>query len=306
MVTTVTLNPCIDRTVFLDELKVGATNKVKSSRSDPSGKGINTSVVLNNLNVSTFCVGINYKNGAILTDFLDSQGIPYDFAIQSGSLRTNIKLLHGNVMTELNELGDHVDSKTLSICEEKIISIASKSDIIVFSGSVPSGVPQDFYAKMISKVRRDGLQIILDASGAMLKNSITSGIFMVKPNIAELSELCGTGLSSESQIISAARSLISQGIQYICVSLGEKGAMLISDRQVYFSPALKLDIQGLQGAGDSMVGGICLAMRDKLPAEDMLKYGCAAASASITKPGTSLCSLWDFSSYLPLIHVECM
>ena len=117
MILSVTLNPCIDKTIYLERLQVGAYNRVEASRSDLAGKGLNVSTVLNNLGEDTICMGLNFRNnGSLLERTLNSRGLKHHFVYADGSIRTNIKLFDqaAHVMTEINEAGPLVSSSELT------------------------------------------------------------------------------------------------------------------------------------------------------------------------------------------------
>ncbi len=152
MILSVTLNPCIDKTIYLDNLEIGAYNRVKNTRVDLSGKGLNVSTVLNNLKEETMCMGLNFRdNGSFLEHTLTARGLPYYFVRSEGAIRTNIKLFDqsNHIMTEVNEAGPNVPFASIEKLVDEIDVRLDHTHILVLSGSVPPGVPANIYQRLI-------------------------------------------------------------------------------------------------------------------------------------------------------------
>ena len=301
MVTTVTMNPCIDRTLTVDGLEAGGTNRVLSARDDIGGKGINAAIAMKHLGIAARCIGINYSdNWKSVERFLSGQQVAYEFTLCPGSMRVNTKIFDRSdeVMTEFNEKGTHVGADTLQHFSDIFEESLRDTEILVLDGSVPPGVPSDIYGDMIRKAAKCSVRTVLDASGELFAEGVKAAPYMVKPNLAELSEAAGRELTDKGQIIDAARALIDRGISYVCVSMGQDGALLAGKEAVYEAAPLKLEVRGVQGAGDSMVAGICMALTENREPADMLRYGTAAAAASLMLDGTQLCRMDDFKRLL--------
>lgn len=297
---TVTLNPCMDKTIEINGLKTGGTNKVIASRTDIGGKGINVSTVLHQLGYRTSCIGFDFiQSGSLVGETLRERGIPCNLISVDGFLRTNMKVFDtsNGVMTEFNETGCPVETDELHLFLAAIDELLAELDpdsMIVLDGSVPPGIPADIYRTIIEKARLHGIRTILDASGDVLMQAIKAIPFAVKPNIDEMAQLAGEKLESAEEIAAAARILVQKGIRYVCVSMGAMGAVLVSDRHTYYAEAPDVTVRGIQGAGDSMVAGICMAVALNLPEEKILAYASAAAGGSVLHEGTQLCESADF------------
>lgn len=302
MITTVTLNPCIDRTIKVNDFALEATNRVISTRQDISGKGINVSIALKQLGYDTKCVGINFcQNGGALTHSLDVLGIPHDFAEEQGILRTNIKIFDQTrrTMTELNEGGGFVSEETLSEALHKIEQSAAQSSIVVLSGSVPDSVPKTVYYDIIQAIKKYKIKIIVDAQGALLTEALCSDTYLIKPNISELEQTFECSIQTQAQLIETARKIIARGVSFVCVSMGRQGAVLVGANEVWYAPAPDVKVRGVQGAGDSMVAGICAAIEQGLSVSEMLRYGTATCGGSLMCDGTLMCTIKDFEWLLP-------
>lgn len=307
MILTVTLNPCIDRTIYLDKLTVGSYNRVKDVRSDLAGKGLNVSIVLQNLNEDTLCTGFNFtENGALLEELLHDHSVAYDFISAKGAIRTNIKLFDNScqIMTEVNEAGPFVSSDAVEALLDKIDSLLDKTDILVMSGSVPPGVPADIYQRLIRMANVRHVKSILDASGEPFLLGLKEKPYLIKPNTLEFEQAFHSPIRPDSIPMDVLHRILEGGIPYLCISMGEEGALFVDREHVYRARPLPLTPQGLTGAGDSMVAGICYAIRQKLGSPDMLRYACASAGASIRKPGTILATEADIRELLPQVEIE--
>ena len=180
MILTVTLNPCIDHTAEVERLVPGGTNRVLSSRRDPSGKGVNVSTVLHELGAETLCLGVSREeNAGLLESVLERQGIPYDFLRVPGSLRTNLKLLDRScgVMTECNEKGSPLTEEQLASFLALARRHLADASLLVLSGSVPPGVPADFYRTLALAASESGVPVVLDASGPLLLEGLKARVW---------------------------------------------------------------------------------------------------------------------------------
>lgn len=267
-VLTMTLNPCIDRTVYMESFQVGGTNIVKKVIEEAAGKGINVAIGLQHLQVPVKAVGFAYKEDLNkLYGKLEAERIPYAFVEVNGRLRVNQKLFDESKseMTECNEKGMPVRSEEVDRLLELLRDELVGASILVLSGSVPPGVDKDIYAVMTSMANEAGVKVILDAAGELLSEGVKAKPYLIKPNRDEFVKAFVETLSvdkkestncrelakeqapakeqalietdiaeellTESDIEQIAKELFKQGLSYICLSLGADGAMLISNTQ---------------------------------------------------------------------------
>ena len=307
MILTLTLNPCIDKTIYLDELTVGSYNRVKSTREDLAGKGLNVSIVLNHLGEDTLCMGFNFKsNGHLLRQLLDRQGVRHDFLLEEGAIRTNIKLFDRScqVMTEINEAGPQVCRTAVEQLLQDLEAALEHTDILVMSGSIPPGVPTDIYQRLIKMANDKQVKTVLDAAGEPLLLALKEKPYLIKPNTLEFEQAFQAELERGMDTLEIARQAVRSGIPYLCLSMGAEGAMLIDSDHAYQAKPLPLKPKGLTGAGDSMVAGLCYAICKGLESEDMLRYAMAAAGGSIRQEGTILAGKNDIEELLPLVEIQ--
>ena len=309
-IVTVTLNPCMDKTITVKDLKIGGTNKVRNVKNNVSGKGINVSSVLQNLGIETVSAGFDYVGGGItVKESLQKKGMKSCLIEVKQPLRTNIKIFDADhkIMTEFNECGNPVGEEQISLfleSLEEVIAGLEKDSLLVLAGSAPEGVPEDIYQTIIEMAEKYEVKTILDTSGKLLENGIIAKPFAIKPNIDEMETILGHNVDSLDDITACVRKLLAAGIQYACVSLGGKGALFYSEAKAYYAEALSLEIKGVQGAGDSMVAGMCKAFMENKGEEDVLRYAMAAAAGSLTHEGTDLCEKEDFETMLPLVNIK--
>jgi len=310
MIATVTLNPCYDKTLVIERFVHGGMNRVLESRQDLCGKGINVSVALSGLGMPSVCLGFNFeRDAAELVQTVNKYGMKDDFVLCPGGIRVNAKLFERDtgIMTEINEKGDFVSQDHFGALKVKVSEHSKGAGIIVFSGSVPKGVDEGCYAELIEAARRGNpdVKIILDAEGPSLLSGIKAGPNIIKPNLFELETLFSTSILNREHIVSKCRELISAyKIEMACVSLGDEGAVIIGPESAYYAEPLPITVRGLQGAGDSMVAGICISIIYEKPLDEILRYAVTAASASIEHEGTLLCTEDDFTRLYPQVIIQ--
>ena len=187
---------------------------------------------------------------------------------------------------------------------EKLKVFGSTSDIIVLGGRLPNGADVDYYKHCIESLCDHPVKVIIDADGESLKRAITAKPFLIKPNAYELGMLFDEQVHTVEDAVALSRKITDRGVQIVCCSLGELGAVIVDSDSAWFSPAVSIEPKGYQGAGDSMVAGICKAMTEDLPLSEMLRYGTAAAAASLIREGTLLCQKSDFDLFLKDVRVN--
>ncbi|MBQ8081954.1 MAG: 1-phosphofructokinase family hexose kinase [Clostridia bacterium] len=307
MITTVTMNPCIDRSIRIPKLNVGGYNRVSRVRTDIGGKGINVSVALHNMRYESRALCLDsMDSGTYLTDTLTSMGIFSVMVPVPGHLRENLKVYDETTgdMTEINEAGTPVDVSSLKRFMQRFQTILSDTNLLVLSGSVPPGVPDDIYRQMIEMAKSRGVITVLDAAGERLRLGIEAGPDLIKPNRFEMETLCGRELTSRQDAIDEAKRLTENGVGAVCLSLGAEGAVYVTQRGIWSSEGLKIDVKGLQGAGDALVAGLCIGRLEGMDPGETLRNGMTMAQGSLTREGTLLCTRMIYDELRPKMPVE--
>ncbi len=296
MITTVTLNPAIDRTVVVEAFAFGEVNRVQSVREDMGGKGINVARILKALGSPAQATGfIGQANIGHVRALLEQDGLDTDLIEIDAATRTNTKLLdlQTRSTTDINEAGFAVDAAAIAAITAKIDDLSAQSQFMVFSGSLPQGLPSDFYRQLISRVQPP-CQSVLDADGILLLEGLKAAPTLIKPNIHELESALETSLETESAIVEACHRLISQyGIVYVLVSMGGAGSILVSQDRAIFAEPLKVEVRGTVGAGDSMLAGFIHCLAQNLGLEQALAWATACGALAVSKVGTESFSRED-------------
>lgn len=289
MILTVTLNPCVDKTYEVYNFKAGALNRAISVRIDAAGKGINVSRFLKVLKCDTVATGFMAgNNGAFIKKQLDGvEGVSNRFVSVNGDVRVNSKIIDrkDNTLTELNEPSFTVDTTAQSKLKDIIKELGS-GNIVIFSGSAPSGIDANSYASYIAFARECGAKVFFDADGDNLKQGIEQVPMFIKPNLFELSQFLGRELTDIPDIATQAAEINNKGIRYVLVSLGEDGAILSTKNIALYAPALKVDVKSTVGAGDALTAGFAFAFEKGYDDRTAFSYAVALASAKVETQGT--------------------
>jgi 1-phosphofructokinase len=304
MITTITLNPCIDKTVAIDTFEYGGLNRIKDSRKDIGGKGINVAAAYTNLGGEALCSGFNYLiGGDYIHNKLDDMHIRHDFVMVPGELRVNLKVFDEGraVITELNEKGWPVHPDSVAALKDKVKKYCGCSSAMVFSGSVPEGISSDIYGKLMQECDAPQCKLILDAEGQLFLEGLKARPYLVKPNRFELENALGIELNKNRDVARGAEKLLEYGVQIVCVSLGPDGAVIVDSNDAFYAPALPVKVKSTVGAGDSMVAALCLAIEQGKSLGEMLRMAAAAAAATIMTEGTQFCSKGDYETLLPQV-----
>ena len=289
MITTITIHPAVDKTIEINNFKVGNVNRVTSIRLDAGGKGINVSKVIKSLGGKSRAMGIlSGKSGLFIKEYLDDIKIMNDFIFTEGETRTNIKVVDpiNHTNTDINESGPEVSQKELNKLSDKVFSNVNSEDIIILSGSVPSNVDKKIYGEWIAKAKEKGAKTILDADGELLKSGILSGPYLIKPNIDELEGMFNKKINGISETTEVAKSLLDYGINIVAVSMGSEGALFVSKESSIYAHGLKVKVKSTVGAGDSMVAALAFAITQDLSFEATVKLAVATGAANVMTSGT--------------------
>lgn len=302
MIVTVTLNPSFDKSIFINDFKLDSVNKISGTRIDPGGKGINVSKVLNVLGCENIATGIaglyEYDTYEAMLDFI---GINSDFVIEKGSIRTNIKINDpiSGTTTDINEAGMSHSEKALTQLKNKLLSYDDDT-VFVISGSIGSKTDPKFIGELISQL---GNRVIVDTSGAALKEAVKAKPYIIKPNINELSELMGKRFSGGFDIIKSAKELVSTGIHGVMVTMGGDGLLYVTENGTYLSTGMKVDVRCTVGAGDAVTAGIAYSVENNMCDKELVPLAVALGTAAVTTDGSQAPRLSDIEYYMDMVEV---
>ncbi len=231
MIYTVTFNPAIDYVVRLDApLEVGAVNRAQGEDCVLGGKGINVSGVLAQLGCESVALGfVAGETGAWLERGLAAQGLKTDFVhLENGMTRINVKIKAGQE-TELNGAGPAIPESALQQLEAQLDKLA-EGDILILAGSIPASLPQTVYERLLARLEGRGVRAVVDATQDLLVKVLPYQPFLIKPNNHELGEIVGKVLTTDAEIVAAARTLQEKGARNVLVSMAGDGALLLDEQ----------------------------------------------------------------------------
>jgi 1-phosphofructokinase len=290
MIITVTLNPALDKTAHVDRVCPGALNRLRDVTVDAGGKGVNVSSVVSVLGGKTIAAGFaGGTTGEELLKRLDDRAIPHDFVRIAGDTRVNLKLIDDEgALTELNEPGALVSPGEWQALEKKLSSLASKDTIFVLSGSLPAGLGADTYRNLCLALRgRNGSRVFVDADGEPLRQALLAAPDYIKPNRYELLQYFSAPPDTpEPRLVEFCRELLAKGLSFVALSMGEEGALFVTEAAAYRSPPLPVPVRSTVGAGDSMVAALAYGLDQGLSPEQSMTLAMAASAAAVTTAGT--------------------
>lgn len=285
MVYTVTFNPAIDYVVHTGEMKLGAVNRSAAEEMYFGGKGINVSIVLNELGVRSKALGFTAGfTGEAIEKGLADMGIDADFVrLPKGNSRINVKIKSAEE-TELNGQGPDIDDASLDALFEKLDKL-SDGDTLILAGSIPSSLPSDIYERIMQRLSGRNIRMVVDATKELLLNVLKYKPFLIKPNNHELGEMFGVELKTIEEIEEYARRLQEMGAVNVLISMAGDGALLVDENgQTHKKGVCKGEVRNSVGAGDSMVAGFVAGSIDG-DYEYALKLGTAAGGATAFSDG---------------------
>ena len=307
MVTTVTFNPAIDKTLILDSFEIGKVNRLKSSREDVGGKGINVSKVINLLKGETIATGfLGSHNKGVFENHFTNTGLKNDFVYVNDNTRVNTKIisLKDSLTTDLNEIGFFVNEDNITELKKKIINHAKKSQYTVFSGSFPRNLKLSNYIDYINSVKQN-TNVIIDADGEVLKEGIKTSPYLIKPNENELRDTVGINVTNIEEVIKGTLNIIqTYKVKWVLVSRGKDGSILISKDKIYLAKPIKVKVISSVGAGDSMLGGLIYALEQGKSMIEALKYATACGTLAVTKEGTELIEHQEVIKLISKVIIE--
>lgn len=279
MIYTVTLNPSIDYIIEVPTFNLGSLNRMTSDLKLPGGKGINVSRVLKQLGHHSTALGfLGGFTGEFIQEWLNSEEINTQFTPIKGDTRINVKL-KSDQETEINAVGPiikNVEANDFLNVFEQLTS----EDIVILSGNQPTSLPNDFYQKIIIKIKSLGADFVMDTTGQTLLNSLAFHPLLVKPNHHELAEMFQVTFDSVEEMIPYGKKLIKMGASYALVSMAGDGALFFTKDEVYQSTVPKGIVKNSVGAGDSMVAGFVGTLLKENNPQLAFKTGVATGSAT--------------------------
>lgn len=274
MILTVTMNPSIDISYPLDELKIDTVNRVVDVTKTAGGKGLNVTRVLSEFGDPVAATGlVGGKLGEYLLENIGGDVKKHFYTI-AGETRNCIAILHGDNQTEILEKGPKIQEKEGQGFLGHFKELLNLVDVVAISGSLPAGLPVDYYTNLVHLANQAGKPVVLDCSGAALQAVLESDHkpTVIKPNNEELSQLLGREISEDLEELKAVlQEPLFEGIEWIIVSLGANGAFAKHGDTFYKVDIPKIQVVNPVGSGDSTVAGISSGLFHKESDQDLLK-----------------------------------
>jgi 1-phosphofructokinase len=285
VIVTVTPNPSVDRTVFIEALRPGKIMRSTRSWSEPSGKGVNVALALQAHGRPTLAVlPVGGPAGAHLVEMLNRAGLGYQTVPMAGEVRSNISLIQPDgVVTKINEQGP-----TLTDAEGRALLDAARHQAraggwLAGCGSLPGGLSEDYYAQLVETGHRAGATVVIDTSGPPLVKALAAGPDLIKPNAEELADAAGGTITTIGDVVEAAQELRARGAAAVLASLGADGALLVDASGARHGAAPVDDVVSTVGAGDAMLAGFLSASADT---DEALRVALAWGAAAVQHHGT--------------------
>ena len=294
-IVTLTLNPAIDSSCQADE--VGPVHKIRTfeERYDPGGGGVNVARVIRELGGEAIAVYLaGGLTGQAFTHMIDAIGLQHRAIPIHGYTRVSHTVYERSSGQEYRFVpqGPEIHEDEWQACLRELESL--EFDYLVASGSLPKGVPDDFYASVAHMVRERSARFVLDTSGAALRRALEAGVYLVKPNLRELESVVGRSLREPAEQEEGARQLVARGhAEIVTVSLGADGALLATRAGCRRLRAPKVKPRSAVGAGDSFVGAMTLGLAQGRTPEDAFALAVATGTATVLTMGTELCRRED-------------
>jgi 1-phosphofructokinase len=286
VITTLTVNPSLDHTLEVTELRRGQVTRATGTRVDPGGKGVNVSRALQAAGRATRAVvACGGPAGAELAALLAAEGIETVEVPVSGSVRSNISVVEPDgTVTKINEAGPTLGNDDAHRLTTAVLDAGEAAEWVVLSGSLAPGLDPGFYAELVERLTGRGVRVAVDTSGAALPLTVAAGPDLVKPNLEELAEVTGSWPRSLDEIVTAAERLRDKGAGAVLASLGADGAVLVADGVVAHGTAPVATVRSTVGAGDALLSGYLIGGGGL----DGLRHALAWGAAATALPGSRM------------------
>jgi 1-phosphofructokinase len=291
VIVTLTLNPSLDRTVDVDALDRGAVIRTSEPVLEPGGKGVNVTRALSANGVASLAiVAVAGPEGAELSRLLERDGILCRFVPVSGRTRSNLTVCEPDgTVTKLNEPGSALADADLAAITTAVRTSVRDGDWLVVSGSTPPQLTADQVSALLAEATATGAHLVIDSSGDALSAALTVKPRVVKPNRDELAELVGRELGSVSAVVAAAEEVRARGVEFVLVSLGAEGAVLVGPDGMLVGESHVDKPRSTVGAGDSFLAGFLSRFaEDESDVEAALLEALTWGAAATRLPGSAV------------------
>ncbi|HTX51117.1 MAG TPA: 1-phosphofructokinase family hexose kinase [Caulobacteraceae bacterium] len=292
-IVTLTMNPTIDLSFSVDRLQAGAKLRCHDLRRDPGGGGVNVARVVRRLGGRSLAIfPAGGSNGARLQAMLKAERTAHLALPIGGETREDITAQDASTDAQFRFImpGPRLKNEELAETLGALDALTPRPRVLVASGSLPPGAPAGFYGRLARLVRSWGGRLAVDASGLPLRRAVEAGVWLVKPNLAELEELAAATLPDLDSRAAACRTVIETGgAEIVALTMGAEGALLVTRDEAWRAAAPSVAPISTVGAGDSFTGALVTALSAGSAYPEALALAVAAGTAALLAPGTQLC-----------------
>ncbi len=303
-VVTITFSPCIDKSTSIPSLVPEKKLKCAVPKLEPGGGGINVARAIKKLGGDALAIfPSGGYTGKFFNHLLEKENIASVIIETAQETRENIIILDESTNNQyrFGMPGTALSENEWKQCLQAVEEI-SNAEFIVASGSLPPGIPLNIYAQLAKMVKNKKARFIVDTSGEALRYAADEGVYLLKPNLGELSTLAGKSELQQGELKTIAQGIIAKGnCEVLVVSMGAAGAMLVTNETAEMITPPSVIRKSTVGAGDSMVAGIVFYLSQGKSLPEAIKYGVACGTAATMNPGTELCSKKDADLLYSLI-----
>ena len=306
MILTVTLNASIDKRYVVEAFREGEVNRVKECSYTPGGKGLNVSKPAAIYGAEVVATGfVGGHAGDYITEGIEEFGVKNEFVKLKGESRSCINIWDekNHRQTEFLEPGAAVSAEDFEKFLEVFSALCAKAQVITISGSVPKGLDKTSYPRLIEICKAANKPVILDTSGELLTEGIKAAPTMIKPNIDEIRMLTGSRCDNQEELVEAAKKLHKSGIEYVAISLGGDGSLLVTENGVFRATVPRIDAVNTVGCGDSMIAGFAIGISEGRTMEECLRLASAISAASAMREETGFFAKEDMESIYSEVKV---
>jgi len=307
-IVTLTPNPAVDLSTSVERVVPTLKLRGVGQRRDPGGGGVNVARVVKRFGGDVEAIfPIGGLTGRLLRRLVDEEQIPSRVIEVEAETREDFFVSELSTQSQYRFImpGQPLREAEWRECLAALAAVAPPPLFVIGSGSLPPGVPDDFYAQAATIARRVGAKFLLDTSGAPLATAVEAGVYLFKPNLHEMSELIGSELVSQEDWRLMAHRLVEEGkAEIVALSLGHLGAMLVTRQQTFRAQALPIIPLSAVGAGDSFLGALVFSLANGADLADAFRLSVAAGAAALVKEGTELCQPADVYALAAQVKIE--
>lgn len=305
MILCVNLNAAIDKTIIVDSFQLGEIHRPEAVKSLAGGKGCNVARALKTFAEKPIVTGwVGGTAGQFIENELEKEGIATDFVYTDFESRTCTSILDSSnqVMTELYEKGDPVPLEKVAEMLDHFRKMVGQVTAVTLSGSIPPGVPQDIYARLITIAHEAQVPTFLDSSKEALLQGVVAKPFLIKPNETEVSILADRELTTLAEFAEAAVDIASRYGTIVVLSMGKAGAIAAKGKTAVRVQPPQVQAKSAVGSGDCLLAGLVYAFTQGLDWGESVKYGVAAGTANTLTIGAGQFSYRDFDTILSTVN----